>query len=578
MIRTREHGWALALALAWWLLLQLLSGNPRVEALELGFFDLRSALLERPTDLRIRPVGLDEELGSDGWSAPTARRLLGLLAGGGVRGVYVMDPPASGWAALEGALVGFPVAAVRAEPGTRGLPSQAIPTGSLFEPEVDGVVRRIRLTAPGLAGPPRPGPSLLLLAALKEVPVSAIRFKPGGVEVGSDWIPTDSLYRVWVHFPGGSLAAREASNSPLHPIPAARFLKPQAPVLRRLEGCVALLGNFADEARDEVLTGAGTLRAVQVESALLDTLLSGPFVRRPPQVAQAVLPLLLAGTLACFLPLLRPMGQAFLVLGLAAGSSLLNLLAFRHGWWLDLFVPQVTLAAVLLSTCAVQFLRSRRLVTQFLAPELAREVLVPGRGATLGGQQRVCTVMFFSLPGCLKQETWDPETLLDRRNQFTSRATDIIQAWGGRVMDFQGDAQMVLFGAPRELPGHAAAATGAALEILEAARPLVRGWGVEDPASASVHAGVCTGPLAVGFVGSEQHKEFAAIGDTTNVAARLYAAALKMKVPVLVSETTMSAGSGAIQADPLPPLTLKGKSRPVQVFRAREVHLEAPGR
>jgi len=78
--------------------------------------------------------------------------------------------------------------------------------------------------------------------------------------------------------------------------------------------------------------------------------------------------------------------------------------------------------------------------------------------------------------------------------------------------------------------------------------------------------------------GSELHNEFAAIGDTTNVAARLYAAALKMGVPVLISETTMSAGLGAIQADPLPPLILKGKSQPVPVFQAREVHLGAPGR
>jgi len=305
-------------------------------------------------------------------------------------------------------------------------------------------------------------------------------------------------------------------------------------------------------------------------------LLSGPLMRRPAQVAQAVLPLTLALSLAFFMPLLRPVGQAFLAMGLVAASGALNLVAFQHGWWLDFFLPEATIAAVALSTSAVQFLRSRRLMEQFLAPEVAREILRAGGQAVLGGQERVCTVMFFSLPRCLKKEGWDPETLLERRNQFTSRATEIIHAWGGRVMDFQGDAQMVLFGAPREVPQHAAAATGAALQVLAEAQPLVQGWGVQDPILASVHAGVCTGPLAVGFVGSEQHKEFAAIGDTTNVAARLYAAALKMGVPVLVSETTMSAAMGAIQADPLPPLTLKGKSQPVQVFQAREVHLAAP--
>lgn len=576
MIRSREHALALALALALWLVCQSFSGNARVEALELGFYDLRSGLLEFPTDLRIRPIGLDEELGQAGWSGPTALRLLDLLADGGVRGLYLMDPPSSGWASLASVLGRFPVAAVRSEPGARGVPPRTLATASIFEPELDGVVRRIRLAVPGPS--PGPGPGLLMLAALEGVSPGEIRFGSGWVQVGTRRIPTDPEYRVWVQFPRSAAPGQEASNSPLHPISAARILKPDSPVLRRLEGAAALVGNFADEARDEVLTSGGTLRAVQVEAALLDTLLSGRLVHRPGRPGQALLPLGLALILGFGLPLLRPGGQILLVLGTALGCAVLNLAAFRLGLWLDLVLPWLTLAGVALSTTALHFLRSRRLLGQFLAPELLREVLQPGGEASLGGRQQVCTVMFFSLPACLKQQSWDAATLLQRRNQFTSRATGILQAWGGRVMDFQGDAQMVLFGAPREFAGHAAAATAAALEILAEAAPLVQEWKVEEPALASVHAGVCTGPLAVGFVGSEQHKEFAAIGDTTNVAARLYAAALKMGVDVLISETTMTAASGVIQADALPPISLKGKSQPVPVFRARRVELDAPFR
>ena len=566
-MRFREHGICLALALVFGLVLVGLA-PARLDLLELGLFDLRMSLLERPADPRIRVIGLEEGLGGGGWDGPTARRLLVLLQRGGTQGVYLMDPPSQGWSALGSSLAGFAEAAVRVRGEARGIPPEVLATDSRYEPEPDGAVRRVCLAAPGGAGPLQPGPALVMVAALEGVPASSIEFGPGSVRVGRRLFATDPEHRIWIHFQERARAAGELSTSPLHPISAGRFLeKPDAPVLRRLQGTVALVGNFSNEARDEVMTAGGTLRALQVESAVLDTLLSGRLLHRPGRGGQAVITLLLGLALGFCLPLMRLRSQVLLVLGVSLGYLALNLAAFANGLWLDLVAPLAEGALVFLTALSLLFIRSTRLFGQFLAPDLARDVLHGSGGASLGGREKVCTVMFFSLPPCFKKGTWEPATLLIRRNQFTSRAASIVEKWGGRVMDFQGDAQMVLFGAPQELPEHALAATAAALEILEAARTQVALWGLEDPALAAVHAGVCTGPLAVGFVGSEQHKEFAALGDTTNVAARLYAAAVKMGVPVLVSGSAMASAGGAIQATPLPPLPLKGKTEPVPVFQ-----------
>lgn len=570
MVRSREHGVTLLVALVFGL---LLLGGPltqRFEALELGLFDLRMSLKDLPTDPRIRAIGLDEGLGSAGWDERTALRLLGLLREGGVRGVYVMDAPGTGWASLGASLEGFSVAAVREAPGERDMPPGALPTGTDYVPEPDGAVRRVSLAAPG-SGQSRPGPALLLLAALEGVPTREISFGPDFVQVGPRRVPTDSSHRIWVHFQEGARSHEDVASSPLYPISAERFLKPDAPVLGRLDGTVALLGNFATEARDEVLTAGGTLRALQVETSVLDTLLSGHLLHRPPRTVQGGLVLALALALAYVLPLLRIGKQVLVALAVGIAWFTLNLVLFWRGLWLDLAAPEAALVVVLVAAASLQFARSTRLLGQFLAPDMARDVLRSADAARLGGQEKVCTIMFFSLPPCLKRDLWDAASRLERRNQFTAMAAGIIEAHGGRVMDFQGDAQMVLFGAPRELPNHAAAATAAALEILSGGEKLLDAWEVDDAALRDIHAGVCTGPLAVGFVGSERHKEFAAIGDTTNVAARLYAAAIKMGVPVLVSGTAVEAAGGAILADPLPPVELKGKTQPVPVFQAREV-------
>jgi class 3 adenylate cyclase len=77
-------------------------------------------------------------------------------------------------------------------------------------------------------------------------------------------------------------------------------------------------------------------------------------------------------------------------------------------------------------------------------------------------------------------------------------------------------------------------------------------------------AGVSTGPVLLGNVGTREQRSFAAIGDTTNVAARLQAAASPGKV-VVDSETAGALGDGAVLED-LGELRLKGRSEPVRAF------------
>jgi len=75
--------------------------------------------------------------------------------------------------------------------------------------------------------------------------------------------------------------------------------------------------------------------------------------------------------------------------------------------------------------------------------------------------------------------------------------------------------------------------------------------------------GVNSGPAIVGNVGAEEQRSFAAIGDTTNLAARLQAAAEPGRV--VVGGTTAAELTGAI-LQPLGALDLKGKSEPVEAF------------
>jgi class 3 adenylate cyclase len=136
----------------------------------------------------------------------------------------------------------------------------------------------------------------------------------------------------------------------------------------------------------------------------------------------------------------------------------------------------------------------------------------------------------------------------------------VVRDHGGLIERFAGDALMVVFNATGDQTDHARRAVAAALAMQAAADELAAGrtgW-------PRFRAGVNTGPAVVGNVGTAEHRSFAAIGDTTNLAARLQGAAAPGQVVIGASTGEAIAGDALLEA--LEPLQLKGKSEPVRAF------------
>jgi class 3 adenylate cyclase len=139
-----------------------------------------------------------------------------------------------------------------------------------------------------------------------------------------------------------------------------------------------------------------------------------------------------------------------------------------------------------------------------------------------------------------------------------------VREHAGLIERFAGDAVMVVFNAAGDQPDHAPRAVAAAFGMqhaTEAARHGRADW-------PRFRAGVNTGTAVVGNVGSEEQRSFAAIGDTTNLAARLQAVAGPGQV--VVSQTTADALPDGTGLDPLGPLELKGKASRVDAYVVAE--------
>ena len=187
-------------------------------------------------------------------------------------------------------------------------------------------------------------------------------------------------------------------------------------------------------------------------------------------------------------------------------------------------------------------------------------------GAALASQaasrevRKTVTVLFCDLTGstALGEQT-DPEALRALLARYFERMKAIVEAHGGTVEKFIGDAVMAVFGVPAAHEDDALRACRAAVEMRDALPEL----GIAG------RIGVNTGEVVTGT------EERLATGDAVNVAARFEQAAAPGEV--LIGEPTLALVREAVAAEPVEPLTLKGKSHPVPAYRLVSV-LDAPER
>ncbi|MGH2556602.1 MAG: adenylate/guanylate cyclase domain-containing protein, partial [Actinomycetota bacterium] len=126
---------------------------------------------------------------------------------------------------------------------------------------------------------------------------------------------------------------------------------------------------------------------------------------------------------------------------------------------------------------------------------------------------------------------------------------------------FAGDAIMVVFNALGDQPDHAIRAARAGLSLRAEAERLATG----QPDWPRFRVGVNTGSAVVGNVGAGEQRSFSVIGDTTNVAARVQAAAKPGEV--LIGPATYQRIREMATVEPLGPVELKGKRDPLELYR-----------
>jgi adenylate cyclase len=215
----------------------------------------------------------------------------------------------------------------------------------------------------------------------------------------------------------------------------------------------------------------------------------------------------------------------------------------------------------LLDQAAGELRRLDELFSPYLSPQLMTRLREQAGAGELGGEEREISVLFADLQGFTAfSERSTPPEVVAMLNAYWAEVVPAVATEDGMIERFAGDAVLVVFNAATDQPDHAMRAARAAIRFTEASEAVARG----RPDWPRFRVGLNSGPAVIGNVGALEQRSFTAIGDTTNLAARLQAEA--EPGTVVIGATTAAELTGAI-LEPLGGLELKGKGEPVQAFR-----------
>jgi class 3 adenylate cyclase len=202
-----------------------------------------------------------------------------------------------------------------------------------------------------------------------------------------------------------------------------------------------------------------------------------------------------------------------------------------------------------------------RSVLNAVADRTVAQQLIEQTGR-LGGELRHVSMLFCDIRGFTAiTEGMPPGEVIEMLNEHMTALTEVSYEHGGIVDKFVGDLIMVLFGAPRSTGSDGLQAVQCAQAMLQRRRELNQ----TSRHSLEMGIGIATGSVVAGCMGSDQRLSYTVIGHRVNLASRLCSIALPGEI--VMDEETYAEARSIVQAEPMPPMQLKGISEPVQPWR-----------
>ena len=208
----------------------------------------------------------------------------------------------------------------------------------------------------------------------------------------------------------------------------------------------------------------------------------------------------------------------------------------------------------------------------YVPRKLVRRIMDQSNGVAIKSEERVMTVLFTDIAGFASMcEGMNATEVAEFINEHLTLLADCVEAEGGTIDKYIGDALMAFWGAPEPLDNTAIGACRAAqkMTVRIADENMIRQQAEKAPIR--IRIGIHTGPLVVGNIGAPSRLNYTVVSDTVNTAQRLEGLGKELtpeaEVSILISSETQRALSSDFGAIEVGSFAVKGKSEEVRVYR-----------
>jgi adenylate cyclase len=429
-------------------------------------------------------------------------------------------------------------------------------------PEVDGVNRRVPLVIT-VDGKIYPSLAMETLRVAANDTTVQIKLAENGVEkmripqFGP--ITTDNLGRIWIDW------SQKNNSYSLTDLP------------KDFAGAMVVVGPTAAGVSNPVPTATGAVFPHQMQAAVITTLANGVVIQRPDYAdGIEIIIILAAGLLLLFLTRWVYVGLGTVV-ALSVGGVAISMYAYSQ--YLYLFDATAFVSSILLVALHAygvkfvsEFLQKQQIKKQFgsyVSPVIVERLQKDPSLIRLGGEEKMLSAVMTDMrnfTGLGEKYGQDVEGFTKIMNEYMTAISVPVFANNGCLIKFIGDASLHIHGAPLDDDRHAYHAVKTALEMVAAVEKFNDKLVADGKPRVGMGAGVNTGKILVGNIGSEGKMGYDVLGDPVSVAARLEGQTKGYGVLLIIGPTTQEHVKDDFVCLELDCIAVKGKTVGLNIF------------